>query len=388
LPTKKKPFVFECSDGKVRQTALGLDFEWQLQTDDDRKALAAVAALRWSGERSHLAVSQKKPGGGDDDDEDEDEEGRVDEEAEEEEADWGGGGGGRGGSSGSRSAAAAADESEGAAAPWAWLREAEDADHADDDWDPTTCAWADLWAALQRRGWRDDHHYEGPVMTRELEGAAPLGEAECAWASAFFVRVTGWTLVQPRAVASSGGVGGGGVACFLMPRPELGEPRAFSCEADVRLFLRSFPELLAEQRQPAPGADEDEEAARKPLSKAAVRRAKAARAQDKAAGKRSGRRAAAAASGEQHERPATLGDEGKGDESENEAVVQGKSGSESEDAEGDVASGSEDDDDDADEVWAEVDLAQSLFDSSRHGSAADALGYMVKKYGFFLPEAE
>jgi hypothetical protein len=61
IPKKRKPFLLDCSDGKIRQTALGNDMEWKIQTEDDRRALAEIEALRWTGEPSRLAVSQMKP---------------------------------------------------------------------------------------------------------------------------------------------------------------------------------------------------------------------------------------------------------------------------------------------------------------------------------------
>jgi len=45
---------------QVRYTALGSDMEWKIQTDEDRRELEEVDALRWVGEQSPLAVSQAK----------------------------------------------------------------------------------------------------------------------------------------------------------------------------------------------------------------------------------------------------------------------------------------------------------------------------------------
>jgi len=446
--------VFECSDGKVRQTALnGLDIEWKLQTEDDRRALAAVEALRWTGERSDLAVSQMKPAGdGDDGD------GLTGEEGGLEKVLAGLNSRSTGIVGQPRTIDAVADEEE---TPWVWENEAEEGDHAD-AWDPDTANWGDLWAVLHPRGWREDDHYHGLVMTRELDGEAPSGESECAWVSAAYVRVKGWTQVQPpssesdsrsstirsssSSSSSSSNRSGGGVACFLMPRPELGEPRAFNSEADVRLFLRSFPELLSEEDGTAPGrpqergkgggvneltasdgvGDEEEDVPQKPLSKAAIRRAKAARAQAKGEKKRKGQKAAASAEkavengnsgGEQmegsaveiegddkiqrretdrHEIDDAVGGDIHEDYEDGIRVVRWvndeEEASDSDSEDGSYFSGSDhdydDDDEDDEREWEEIDLNQSLFDSSKHASPADALGYMVKKYGFFLPEAE
>jgi hypothetical protein len=102
IAKKRKPFLLECSDGKVlyslgvlfcaefdhallvgtkhfslpsfvvvgglfilrqvRQTALGSDMQWEIQTEDDRRALAEIEKLRsWTGPPSRLAVAQMKP---------------------------------------------------------------------------------------------------------------------------------------------------------------------------------------------------------------------------------------------------------------------------------------------------------------------------------------
>lgn len=452
--------MFECSDGKVRQTALnGLDIEWKLQTEDDRRALAAVEALRWTGERSDLAVSQMKSRNSGEDGDD-----LAGGEAGLEGVLAGLGSQITGVGGQASSVGPGVDET-----PWVWENEAEEGDHAD-AWDPETANWADLWSVLRAKGWRTNDHYRGLVMTRELDGEAPSDESECAWASAAYVRVKGWTQVQPpssdnsssscstdggssssekssssRSGSSSGSSSrsGGGIACFLMPRPELGEPRAFRSEADVRLFLRSFPELLSEdgassqQQQQrggkgvvdelAGGDGEEEDVPQKPKSKAAIRRAKAARAQAKGEKKRKGQRTSDKAgasssigsSGEQVEGSTEdideknkegsemnrhdneEDDDSPHEEDEDDIRVvrwvkdEDDEASESGSEDGSGVSGSdyddieeEDSDEDDDRKWEDIDLSQSLFDSSKHASPADALGYMVKKYGFFLPEAE
>ena len=348
-------------------TLSGGDVEWRIQTDEDRRALAAIEALRsnlWAGEQSRLAVSQAKA---------------VDEDDEEALL----------AAAGLPTrvapvAVAEAEDEEG--------EEAEDEEDAWDSEDVKQASWGDLWAALEERGWRQ----------RE----------------------------------------GGG---YTMPPPELGEPRAFDSSAQVRAYLRSFPHLLSDAPGlapvSAPASEEDEEdeppRPRGKLSRAQklALRQEARDASKKAKGGggkrgvvrgraggeggeviepsrgdgRDGGNGHLLGSGEGREGGGELGefeeeehDDGVGDAAAAAANrFAGWSSSEEED--GQVQSGSggsggsgydqeedgeEDDDDDEEAGLEEIDARASIFDASVHGSVEAALADMVRRHGFFLPEAE